>query len=218
MLAEDSRASSGAARHNGHVPGGDGRDGRGTLNGSLGLTTELTVSSYVRYLPAPFHGDPLLGRFLLIFESILGPIERLVDTVPYALDPRLAPVELLPWLASWVGLELDENWPIDRRRQLILWATTLYRWRGTRRGLREHLRLYVGRPPLIVENFDGARIGQDAQLGATTRIGSSRARAHSVAVTVLADDPDELDERILRSIIEFQKPAYVAYTLEVRKA
>ena len=113
---------------------------------------------------------------------------------------------------------MDENWPIDRRRQLILWATTLYRWRGTRRGLREHLRLYVGRAPLIVENFDGARIGQDAHLGVTTRVGSSRARANSIAVTVLADDPEALDERILRSIIEFQKPAYVAYALEVRRA
>src|SRR5882757_3303547 len=86
------------------------------------VPTSLT-SSYLQYLPAPFHADPFVGRFLLIFESILSPIERTIDNVATYFDPRLTPPELLPWLASWVGLELDENWPIAQQRQLVLWAT-----------------------------------------------------------------------------------------------
>lgn len=174
------------------------------------------VSSYLQYLPGAYQLDPFVGRFLLIFESVLGPIEQTIDHLANYFDPRLAPRELLPWLASWVGIELDENWPIERQRQLILWAATLYRLRGTRRGLREHLRLYTGRVPLIVENFDGMRVGQDAALGVSTRIGSDAPRPHSISVTLFADDPSTIDERVVRQIIEFQKPAQVAYTFEIR--
>ena len=70
--------------------------------------------------PLGGHGDDdFLGRFLLIFESILGPIERIADSGHFYFDTRLAPPDMLPWLAQWVGLVLDERWPEDRRRQLI---------------------------------------------------------------------------------------------------
>jgi phage tail-like protein len=195
------------------------RNGSVVTNGSIGRLlpgVEAPVSSYVQYLPAPYQLDPFVGRFLLIFESILGPIEQTIDTVANYFDPRVAPPELLPWLASWVGIELDEHWPLERRRQLILWAARLYRLRGTRRGLREHLRLYTGRTPLIVENFDGVRLGEDAMLGVSTQIGSDSPRAHALRVTVFADPSDSVDERIVRQIIELQKPAHVAYTFEIR--
>src|SRR5262249_3821384 len=129
-------------------------------------------SSYVQYLPAPLQADEFLGQFLRIFESILAPIERTIDNIAYTFDPRVTAPQVLPWLASWVGLELEETWPEERQRQLVLWMATLYRWRGTRRGMRQHLRLYTGHAPLIVENFDGMRLGQDAALGVNTRLGS----------------------------------------------
>jgi phage tail-like protein len=154
---------------------------------------------------------------LLIFESVLGPIERTIDNLAYYFDPRLTPVEFLPLLAAWVGIELDENWPLARQRQLILWAATLQRWRGTRRALREHLRLYTGRTPLIVENFDGIRVGQDAVLGLNSQLGGTTPPQHWITVTVLSEQPDDLDQRILRNIIELEKPAHVGYTLIVRR-
>jgi phage tail-like protein len=171
-------------------------------------------STYMQYLPAPFQGDELLGRFLGIFESILAPIEETIDGVAEALDPRLAPDAFLPWLASWTGVELDEHWPVAAQRELIARAAELHRWRGTRRGLREHLRLYTGEAPLIVENFSGLRLGQDACLGVNTRLG--RPHAHCVYVTALAAPPAALDEGVLRRILEADTPAHVDYRLEVR--
>ena len=178
--------------------------------------TAPASSSWLEYLPAPYQANEFVGRFLQIPEQIFGPIERIVDSLAAYFDPRVTPPELLPWLAAWVGVELDENWPLKRRRLLVLWATRLYRWRGTRRGLREHLRLYTGQVPLIVENFDGARLGQDALLGVNTRIGRPTPQPHTIHVTVMADDPSQLDERILHQIIQLEKPAHVAYTLEIR--
>jgi phage tail-like protein len=168
----------------------------------------------MQYLPTLYQGDEFLGRFLRIFEDVLSPIEGMIDTVADALDPRLAPEEFLPWLASWLGVELDENWPVEQRRELMTRAATLYRWRGTRRGLREHVRIYARRPPLIVENFTGMRLGQDAALGMNTRLGTYQ--PDCVYVTVVADRPETLDERALQRIVEASKPAHVGYLLEVR--
>jgi phage tail-like protein len=196
-------------RTNGHTAATNG-----LAHQSMHSPPPSEVSSYVQYLPGPYQSDSFVGRFLMIVESILGPIERTVDSMASYFDPRLAPSELLPWLASWVGAELDENWPLRRQRALILHSAELQRLRGTRRGLRQHLSLYTGRLPLIVENFDGMRLGQDAMLGVNTRIGSGP-RPHTIAVTVFAESPDEVDEAVLRQIIEFEKPAYVGYTLEV---
>jgi phage tail-like protein len=184
------------------------------VNGASANGLAPAVSSYLQYLPAPYQIDPFLGRFLLIFESVLDPIERTIDNVPHYLDPGTTPAELLPWLAGWLDSELDENWPLEKRRELVRWAAILYRWRGTRRALREHLRIYVGLPPLIVENFDGLRLGQDGAMGVNARLGE--ALECSIAVTVLAERPEELDEQVLRNIIETEKPAHVGYLLDVQ--
>lgn len=179
----------------------------------VGIADTRDVSSYLQYLPAIYQADPFLGRFLLIAETILQPIEQMIDTMADYFDPHLTPEELLPWLASWVDLDLDENWPLEQRRELVSWAVTLYRWRGTRRGLRQHLQLYTGLPPLIVENFDGMRLGQDAALGLNTRLGEQQ--AHAISVTVMLDGAREVNEQVVRKIIEAELPAHVSYTLDV---
>ena len=52
----------------------------GVANGVASFTSlDPAVSSYLDYLPAPFHEDPFVGRFLLIFETILGSIEGTVS-------------------------------------------------------------------------------------------------------------------------------------------
>jgi phage tail-like protein len=175
-------------------------------------TPPVVTSSYLQYLPTPYQDDAFMGRFLLIFESILSPIEQTIDGVASYFDPRLAPEDWLPWLASWMGVELDENWPIERRRQLVARAAELLRIQGTRRALREHIELYAGRLPLIVENFSGLRLGQDGLMGVNAQLGERQ--PHSIDVTVIADRP--LDERVLRGIIETHKPAQVGYTLQIR--
>ena len=193
------------------------RRGGAPLAHSIGRAPDVSAipqSSYLQYLPAPFQADSFLGRYLMIAETIFSSIERTVDNLPFHLDPRVAPADQLPWLASWVDVELDENMPVEKRRAAVARAAGLYRWQGTRRGLRESLQAYAGHPPLIVENFDGLRLGQDAALGVNTRLGEPR--PNSVAITVLADDVNEMDAEVVRRIVERAKPAHVTYTAEIR--
>lgn len=163
-------------------------------------------SSYLAYLPPLYQDDDFLGRFLLIFESILDPLDRTIDGINYYFDPQLVPEPLLPWLASWVDLVLNDKWPVERRRMLIQSAAELYRWRGTRRGLREYLRIYSGVEPVIEEP------GQ-------TRKGSGEPLpAHVFRVILDVPDPDGIDPELVEAIIEAQKPAHTGYELEIRQA
>lgn len=130
---------------------------------------EQTASRYLDYLPAIYREDPFLGRFLLPFEAELTRIEDLLASVDRYCAPALTDSEFLPWLASWVALVLDEEWDEARRRRLIGEAVTLYRWRGTPRGLKRYLEIYTNLAPDIREwRWPGGM-----QIGVASRIGGT---------------------------------------------
>src|SRR5918997_2793201 len=95
-------------------------------------------------LPGLYVDDDFTQRFVSAFDQALAPIFATLDCLPAYLDPRLAPEDFLDWLAGWVGLPLDESWTLERRRELVSRAVELHRWRGTRRGIAEHVALVTG--------------------------------------------------------------------------
>lgn len=159
-------------------------------------------STYLDYLPGIYHGNDFLGRFLLIFESILGPMDRMVGSIHQYLDPDVAPPETLRWLASWLGIVLDERWPEDRQRDLVRGATNLYRWRGTRRGLSTVIRLATGVTPEITEPTPA-------------EVTADPSRAFRFGVRLVAPRGQQLDQRLIESIIDLEKPAWAACDLEI---
>jgi phage tail-like protein len=173
-------------------------------------------SSYLEYLPALFRDDEVMGQFLLIFESIFKPVENTVDNIALYFDPLITPEPLLHWLASWLDLALDPKWPEERRRELVKSAAELYRWRGTKRGLAEYLRIYTGNVPEISEYVPGMRLDQETQLGIDTQLGSS-GTGHHFTVTVKLDGEGAVDTSTVKAIIEAQKPAHTVYSLNIRQ-
>ncbi|MFJ2437469.1 phage tail protein I [Streptomyces anulatus] len=95
-------------------------------------------------LPALYADDDLAQRFTAGLDTVLAPVLSTLDNLPAYFDPSLAPADFLPWLASWVGVEADPAWPVELRRAVVARAVELHRWRGTRRGLVERLRLCCG--------------------------------------------------------------------------
>lgn len=174
-------------------------------------------STYLHYLPAIYSQDEFLGRFLRIFESALAPVDRQIDGLDHYLDPDLAPAIFLPWLASWLDVTIDDRWPRERQVALIRAAPELHRWRGTRRGLREHLRLYLGAEPEIEETAGGLRLGPSTQLGFRTTLGESGPR-HHFSLTVRVPDPAAVDYTAVCALVEAQKPAHCTYSLTILPA
>jgi len=180
-------------------------------------TTELDVrSSYLNYLPAIYSQSEFMGRFLLIFEDILGPIEGVLDNISSYLDPGLAPPEQLPWLASWVNLVLDETWPLERRRELVSSAVKLFQRRGTVRGLREYLKIYAGVEPEIYEDFGSMALDERSQLGWNTVLGESSPYTFTVVLKLTSQGSTDLDQ--VRAILDSEKPAHTDYRLNVEQA
>ncbi len=175
-----------------------------------------TESSYLEYLPGLYRDDEFMGQFLLIFESIMKPVERTVSNLPLYFDPMVTPESLLNWLAYWVDLALDPTWPIERRRELVKSAAELYRWRGTKRGLAEYLRIYTGSVPEISEYIQGMRLDHETKLGINTQLGSS-GEGHHFTVSLEVDSENEIDINNVKSIIEGQKPAHTVYTLQIKE-
>lgn len=179
--------------------------------------SEEQVSRLLNYLPSVFREDKFMGRFLLIFESILNPIENIVDNMALYFDPRITPEPVLFWLASWLDIALDPKWPLERRRELVGKAAELYRWRGTRRGLSEYLRIYTGKKPEIIEYIPGMILNEKTQLGVNTVLGSS-GTGHHFTVIARIDENDKIDQKVVKQIIESQKPAHTDYTLQIETA
>ncbi len=169
-----------------------------TLSTMPGNVREREEESWLlNYLPGVYADDPFMPRFLRIFESILEPLDRQLDTLYAYFDPHLAPSEFLPWLGTWVDLVLDENWPEARRRELIRHAAELYRRRGTAAALRDFLDIYMGIEPTIIED------------------GTDEEPFHFTVVCPV--DDVNVDEDRIRRIIEEEKPAHTTYTLRIEK-
>lgn len=167
---------------------------------------------------------PFFRRYLRGFDDAAVPMREMLDNLHRFLDANETPPDFLPWLATWVDLVLDENWPEMKRRKLIREAVQLYRWRGTRRGLARYLEIYAGvRPEINDRPFRGMRLGPKALLGTDlsdpTKLENNTVLGdvpdHSFVVTVAVPDPAAVNEQTVRDIIEAQKPAHTAYVARI---
>ena len=163
---------------------------------------------------APYEDPAFFERFLRGFEDAGEPLRDMVSSLYRYLDADSAPADFLPWLATWVALDLDEHWLQLKRRRLIKEAIWLYRWRGTRKGLSRYLEIYTGvKPEINDQPFLGMRLGAGTLLGQDTTLGG--VGPHTFVVTLAVPDPSVVSEETVRLIIESQKPAHTAYDLRI---
>lgn len=186
-------------------------------------------SLYLNFLPTIYQEVDFMGRFLKIFEESFEPTVQALDALWAYLDPLTAPESLLPFLAHWVGWDLNAGMSPERQRRCIRQAIEIYRWRGTKRGLRLYLQLATGlplgeglpegeKPISILESFgDGMKLGQ-TRLGDDALIGGGRAfhfRVHLKVPSTSSDPRIWIDERLIRQIIDQEKPAFCTYDLQI---
>ena len=190
---------------------------------------ELVVSrrSLLHHLPQCFQkadrdGDHFLREFLWIFNHIQADLERKIDGLHRFFDPLNAPPEFLPWLAGWVALSIEQDWPEVKKRKLIREAIGIYSYRGTGRGLKLFLSIFTGVEPRVLENrwpYKGFRIGL-VRMGVDSVVLPPVNLAHCAMIEVPAEFTDATDETILKihDIIRMEKPGHVAYFLTFASA
>jgi phage tail-like protein len=182
-------------------------------------------SLYPQFLPAVYREVDFIGRFLKIFEQSFEPAVQTFQTLWAYLDPLTAPEALLPFLAQWVGWHNEATWSVAQQRSLIRRAMEIYRWRGTKRGLQLYLHLYTGLPlqdptrsdlqqPIQIHTASqqGFVLGE-TDLGPMAILGGGKPLHFRVRLCPTRGQ--FLDETLVRSIIEQEKPAVCTYDLEI---
>ena len=159
-------------------------------------------------LPGIFQEDDWTIALTQAIDESLAPILGTIDNFAAYLDPALAPDDMLDWLAGWVGIELDETWPVERRRALIALAMQLYRKRGTRGGLAMHVRL-LATGDVEVTDSGGATWSR------TPGSAAPGDASYTMTVKVAKRRKGALDVARLDAIIASAKPAHVAHKLEI---
>lgn len=175
---------------------------RGTVPGLV------SVAPVAQQLPAVYQEDEFLQRFVQAFDEALAPIFLTLDTLSCYVDPALAPPDFLAWLGEWVGIEVDDTWSEERRREIIAGAAAIHRRRGTADGVADAVRLVVGGR---VEVTDSGASTWSATAGAPL----PGAATPALTVTVHVPDPDAVDRVRLERVVRTVKPAHVAHTIEV---
>ena len=194
------------------------------VDSSCRIEVQVAKQSYLRYLPQIYQVDSAIGtsfirEFLWVFQHIVESITDPLSDGYRFYDPRECPEEFLPWLASWVALTLDVDWPEAKKRKMIQAAASMYRYRGTRRALEEVLSIFVGVRPVIEENswpYKGFRIDVSSMMGEDSLILPTINLDHCFIVR-FPMGPDELTEETvvkIHQIINTEKPAHTTYFLQ----
>jgi phage tail-like protein len=159
-------------------------------------------------LPAIYQEDDLMMRLVSAFDDVLAPAISSLDNLAAYFDPALTPDDFLDWLAGWVGVLLDETWPIERRRAFVAVAAQLYRTRGTAAGLAAQVRLFTAGEVEVVESGGSAwSMTPGATVPGTPEF--------SVRVRVTPPARVPVDAARLDALVAAAKPAHVIHSVEV---
>ena len=159
-------------------------------------------------LPAIYQEDGLLQRLLGALDEVLAPVFASLDNLDAYFDPDLAPEDFLQWLGTWVGMTIDESWPLERRRAALRQAVRLYRARGTAAGLAAHLRLLGAGDVEIMESGGTAySTSADPPLPG--------APGFQLVVRLRVPRGGVVDAARVDALVAAAKPAHVVHRVEV---
>jgi len=206
------------------------------------LRAEYPGHDYLRRIPRTLSSEPQAGsflqRYLAPLAGAIAGLDRKALLRHVLLDPDATPEEVLPWLAGFLGLVLDERWSMHARRQAVREAVWLFRFRGTVRGLLHFIRIVTGVNPIIIEKFrlrGGGVVGEPvahssrAVLGGGMRVGGAVGESQDTPLASAAADgfethahrfvvllPALLTEeqvRVVADLLDVHRPAHTLYEL-----
>jgi phage tail-like protein len=161
-------------------------------------------------LPAVYQDGDFGMRFVAALEQLIDPVVALLDNLAAHLSAHHAPRDVLELLMAWLGLDHDEAYPIEDRRELVMNAPELVRSRGTRAGLELALRLAFPKVPLRVEDDGGVSWATDL---------NRRGAKATSSFVVYCDKPvPEATQAAVARMLHRLKPAHTSFRLRVKAA
>lgn len=190
------------------------------------ILLSVAKPSWLQHLPQVYQASAdetgsLLRGLLYIFQHLNEQVTTTVAQIPQLLRPLEAPPEFLPWLSSWIALQLENDWPDEKKRRWLRYAPALYNIRGTRRALELLLEIYTGVRPSVIENEwpdEAFRVEVNSTIAETSTI-LPPMNLNNCFIVELPMQPSEVDdEQLVRihRVIQAEKPAHTNYFLRFR--
>lgn len=169
------------------------------------MTETRATGWLVRQLPQVLSQDDFIRRFVGAFEVVADSLREPLRQLPHLLDIDLTPAPHLRWLGSWLGLDLDPDLAVDRKRALLhaVAGLRLHQWRGTRRWLRE-----------LLEAFTGGEVHIEESGGIVPRGQPDPPPAHPY-VHVTITTTGDIDEQHVLRLIHQEVPVGTTVELQV---
>lgn len=194
-------------------------------NGRVNIT--VFRKSYLEFLPGILQQEDeraggLLRNYLWIVQHLMTRFQEITSSLPSYFNPHTTVSDFLPWLASWMAVELEEGWPEDKRRKFLANAVEIYKWRGTRQGLTKFINI-VAEVEIEVEEhyipFSIFAIDGQSMLGTRTIIHTQPRREHFFTVHMPGQRGDYASQLLMKihRIIQAEKPAHTNYFLAFRE-
>ena len=181
-------------------------------------------AKYLDYLPELYSSDDFMNRYMMFFESFWKPINTQIGQNENYFDPELTTESLLPWLGSWLGLEIDDSFPKEKRRKLLKTAVSFYHCRGTLKSLILFLEMYSGGKVTVHElKAKNMALGKDALLGEGIALGKEN-KPNTVSITLTASRnelsrtgfSEEVYTQKIKHFVRKIVPAHTVFTVNCR--
>ena len=178
--------------------------------GQRGMVEGLgTPFPLVNAVPPMLAEDPFVQRMLPAFDEVLAPIISTLDCFPSYLDPDLAPMDMVMYMASWLFPHYEDQLSEEGLRHALATVVERSGWRGTARGIREAL-----------ETFELASIDiQDSGNVVVSNKPTDPSTWPDVApptvkIVCVAGDHASIDDEQIVNVMRYLVPAHVIVTVE----
>jgi phage tail-like protein len=162
-------------------------------------------------LPMGMLDDEFFVRFVSLFQHVASTLLEGADNIDNIVDPTVAPLPVVRWLASWLGVtSIDPTLPEATQRAFVRRAGEILAWRGTRRGLEGFLEAITGGPVNVAET--GAVV-RDRALGADDE--DAQPRQYPRVVDIEVSSLGWLSPADFVELVADEIPASVLWTLRL---
>lgn len=173
------------------------------------IKLKATSNNPIRHLPSIYQENDFLRHYLMIFQHIMNETAITLDNLDNLFRPMETPAKFLPVLANWFGVDYELLGDEATARKVLQYTIPLYRYRGTKRGMKALLYLVSGIVPEIIEGslpFEALNISQETEITSPILELDSCDAVFCVYFPVYVQDMDkDLVKRIYR-IVQSEKP------------
>ena len=161
-------------------------------------------------VPPMLAEDSFVQRMMPAFDEVLAPIISTLDCFPSYLDPALAPMDMVKYMASWLFPNYEDQLSEDGLRHALATVVERSGWRGTARGIVEALETFS------LSSIDIQDSGSTV-LSATPTDPSTwpDVAPPAVTVTCVMGADSSLNEEQIRAVMRFLVPAHVIVTVVI---